>query len=60
MADDRLRKILAERYGNPDDLAAEQAAPPPPPAPRPIDPTDTPQQHRQVLLDALPHKAKAA
>lgn len=60
MPDDRLRRVLAERYGDPAAVAAEQTAPPPPPAPRPVDPLDTPERHRQVLLEALSPHARAA
>ncbi|SBT63948.1 hypothetical protein GA0070622_0916 [Micromonospora sediminicola] len=61
MADDRLRKALAERYGDPSEVAAEQSAPPPAPAPQPVNPSDSPKQHRRrVLLDALSPKARAA
>ncbi|MCT2279009.1 hypothetical protein M3G91_15410 [Micromonospora chalcea] len=58
--DPRLRQVLAERYGDPGDVAAEQSAPPPAPAPRPVSPSDDPQEHRRVLLDALRPKARAA
>ncbi|MFI7249812.1 hypothetical protein [Micromonospora chalcea] len=61
MADDRLRKALAERYGDLGQVASEQSAPPPAPAPKPLDRSDSPQQHRRrVLLDALRPKATAA
>ncbi|MBM0205058.1 hypothetical protein JNW90_19870 [Micromonospora sp. STR1s_5] len=61
MSDDpRLAAIVAERFGDPADAEAELLAPPLGPAPQPQRPDDTPQQHRQVLLDALRPAARAA
>ncbi|MEU7620519.1 hypothetical protein AB0B27_31130 [Micromonospora rifamycinica] len=60
MASDELRRILAERYGDPRQVAAEQTAPPPTPAPKRVDPDDNPRQHRAVLLDALRPRRRAA
>ncbi|WP_143194236.1 hypothetical protein [Micromonospora sp. CB01531] len=58
--DARLRQVLAERYGDPGDVSVEQTAPPPAPAPRPVDPSDNPQEHRRVLLEALRPRSRAA
>lgn len=61
MTRDDQRALIAERYGDPAAVAAEQVAPPPAPPPAPPgDPRDTPEQHRKVLLDALYPKAGAA
>ncbi|MEU5950344.1 hypothetical protein ABZ793_33040 [Micromonospora sp. NPDC047465] len=61
MADDRLRYVLAERYGDPRKVTAEQEPRPlPPPAPLPDEPDRTLRERRKVLLDALRPKARAA
>ncbi|GGM14126.1 hypothetical protein [Micromonospora yangpuensis] len=56
MPDHRLADVLAERYGNPDTTAAEQAAP----APVAARPPHSPALNRRLLTAALAPKRRAA
>ncbi|MEV6693384.1 hypothetical protein AB0M35_18130 [Micromonospora sp. NPDC051196] len=59
MSNARLAQaLLTERYGDPSAAAAERTAPPP--LPPPGSPDNSPQRHREVLLEALHPRPRAA